>query len=109
MSSRARWRGDTTGPRAESEYAVEPVGVATMSPSAAYVVNGAPSMRTIRRTVWPDSWRSITASLSARHVQGAHVTDRVGDDREHHPLLDLVLTGAVAVERAAQARRARPR
>ena len=70
MSSRARWRGDTTGPRAESEYAVEPVGVATMSPSAAYVVNGAPSMRTIRRTVWPDSWRSITASLSARHVQG---------------------------------------
>ena len=35
VSSRARWRGDTIGPRAESEYAVEPVGVATMSPSAA--------------------------------------------------------------------------
>ena len=31
----ARWRGETIGPRAENEYAVEPVGVATISPSAA--------------------------------------------------------------------------
>ena len=42
VSSRQRWRGDTIGPRAEKEYAVEPVGVATITPSAAYVVkNGA--------------------------------------------------------------------
>ena len=31
-----------SGPRAEKEYAVLPVGVATMTPSAAYVVNGVP-------------------------------------------------------------------
>ena len=35
VSSRHRWRGDTIGPRAEKEYAVEPVGVATITPSAA--------------------------------------------------------------------------
>ncbi len=35
VSSRHRWRGDTIGPRAENEYAVEPVGVATITPSAA--------------------------------------------------------------------------
>ena len=34
VSSTARWRGDTIGPRADSEYAVDPVGVATISPSA---------------------------------------------------------------------------
>ena len=37
VSSRHRRRGDTIGPRAENEYAVEPVGVATITPSAAYV------------------------------------------------------------------------
>ena len=30
--------GDTIGPRAEKEYAVEPVGVATITPSAENVV-----------------------------------------------------------------------
>jgi len=31
----ARYTGSTIGPRAENEYAVDPVGVATMTPSAA--------------------------------------------------------------------------
>jgi hypothetical protein len=35
VSNMARCFGDTTGPRADNEYAVEPVGVATISPSAA--------------------------------------------------------------------------
>jgi hypothetical protein len=35
VSSNARRVGSTIGPRAEKAYAVEPVGVATMSPSAA--------------------------------------------------------------------------
>jgi len=34
VSSTQRWAGDTIGPPAENEYAVEPVGVATMTPSA---------------------------------------------------------------------------
>ena len=42
VSSRHRSRGDTIGPRAENEYAVEPVGVATITPSAAYDVKNAP-------------------------------------------------------------------
>ena len=33
-TSSMRTEGSTIGPPAESEYAVEPVGVATMSPSA---------------------------------------------------------------------------
>jgi hypothetical protein len=33
-----RTDGDTMGPRAEKEYAVEPVGVATITPSAEKVV-----------------------------------------------------------------------
>ena len=35
VSTRQRSAGDTIGPRAENEYAVEPVGVATITPSAA--------------------------------------------------------------------------
>jgi hypothetical protein len=35
VKSRQRWLGDTIGPRAENEYAVDPVGVDTITPSAA--------------------------------------------------------------------------
>ena len=53
VSSRQRCRGDTIGPRAENEYAVEPVGVATITPSAAYVVKKEPLIATSRRTSRP--------------------------------------------------------
>ena len=35
VSNRQRNAGEAIGPRTENEYAVEPVGVATMTPSAA--------------------------------------------------------------------------
>jgi len=38
--------GASTGPPALSEYAVEPVGVATMRPSALYSLSREPSTRT---------------------------------------------------------------
>ena len=41
--------GETIGPRAENEYAVEPVGVATITPSAENVVTYSPSTATWRR------------------------------------------------------------
>ena len=70
---RRHWReqqrpvgGYTTGPRADNAYAVDPVGVATMSPSAAYRVNGSLAMRAFSRTVWRTSVFSTTVSLSAR-------------------------------------------
>ena len=52
--------------------------------------------------MWPDSWRLDHGLVERPPRAGRHVTDRIGDDREHHPLLDLVLAGAVALERAAQ-------
>ena len=48
VSTRQRRSGDTIGPPAENEYAVCPVGVATMRPSAAYVVNALPLIDTSR-------------------------------------------------------------
>ena len=42
--------GLTIGPRAENEYAVDPVGVATTTPSAENVVTYSPSTSTARRT-----------------------------------------------------------
>ena len=65
VSSRHRWRGDTIGPRAENEYAVEPVGVATITPSAAYVVKKVPLISTSRRASRPVCTFSSTASLNA--------------------------------------------
>ena len=67
VSSRHRWRGDTIGPRAENEYAVEPVGVATITPSAAYVVKNVPLISTSSRTRRPVCTFSSTASFSANH------------------------------------------
>src|SRR5581483_9182127 len=75
VKSRHRSRGDTIGPRAENEYAVEPVGVATITPSAAYVVKNVPLIATSRRARRP--WRtfSITASLSAHQRPRAAPSD----------------------------------
>ena len=42
--------GATIGPRAENEYAVDPVGVATITPSAENVVTYSPSTSTRSRT-----------------------------------------------------------
>ena len=42
--------GDAIGPCTEKEYAVLPVGVATMTPSAAYEVNGVPLIARLKRT-----------------------------------------------------------
>lgn len=39
------------GPRADNEYAVDPVGVATMIPSAKYEVKNSESRRALIRTV----------------------------------------------------------
>ena len=39
VSTMHRRSGEAIGPPAENEYAVVPVGVATISPSAAYEVN----------------------------------------------------------------------
>ena len=61
--------GASSGPPAESEYAVEPVGVAKISPSAQYVLSGAPPARTSisSRPVAP--LRSTTNSLSAQRAE----------------------------------------
>ena len=48
VSTMQRRSGDTIGPPAENEYAVLPVGVATIRPSAAYDVNGVPLIDTSR-------------------------------------------------------------
>ncbi len=48
VSTTQRRSGDAIGPPAENEYAVLPVGVATISPSAAYDVNGVPLTDTSR-------------------------------------------------------------
>src|SRR5512145_3406058 len=42
--------GTTIGPPADIEYAVEPVGVLTMIPSAEYCATSSPSTETLRRT-----------------------------------------------------------
>ena len=65
VSSKHRNAGDAIGPRTENEYAVLPVGVATITPSAAYVVNGVPLIDTSRRMKCPGCCFSSTASLSA--------------------------------------------
>ena len=101
VTSRARWRGDTIGPRADREYAVEPVGVAMMSPSAAYVVNGTPAMSSRSRTVWPDDAFSITTSFSASWIT-LRPSGRRHRGRHHHPFLDVETTAEVALERLVE-------
>ena len=85
VSTRQRSAGDAIGPRTENEYAVVPVGVATITPSAAYVVNGLPLIDTSSRIRWPLRCFSSAASLSANHVPAAGPA-RLDVDREHHAL-----------------------
>src|SRR2546427_10524497 len=58
--------GATMGPPADIEYAVEPVGVLTMMPSAEYCATSSPSTATLRRTTraTPPLW--TTTSFSTR-------------------------------------------
>ncbi len=63
--------GRTIGPPAESEYAVEPVGVATMSPSAARVPMGVRPMRSSKWTMRDSSDWWITTSFRPHSVQTA--------------------------------------
>ena len=56
--------GAMIGPPAESEYAVEPVGVATIKPSALNSVNGSPFTRVRKRTSLGNSPRLKTASFN---------------------------------------------
>src|SRR3989475_13147564 len=58
--------GTTIGPPADIEYAVEPVGVLTMMPSAEYCATSSPSTATLRRTTraTPPVWTTTSFSTS---------------------------------------------
>src|SRR6266568_8147016 len=57
--------GSRIGPPADNEYAVEPVGVATIRPSALNSVSGSPLTLVHKRTRRESSPRLSTASFSA--------------------------------------------
>ena len=59
-------RGSRTGPPADSEYAVEPVGVAAIRPSARYVAIVLPPSRSSISTIRATEPFDTTASFSAR-------------------------------------------
>ncbi|TYZ62995.1 hypothetical protein PybrP1_008562 [[Pythium] brassicae (nom. inval.)] len=63
--------GCVIDPPADSEYAVEPVGVAMMMPSAAILVISSPSQKQLSSTSAANGPRSITISLSACSANGA--------------------------------------
>src|ERR1043166_7602274 len=56
--------GTTIGPPADIEYAVEPVGVLTMIPSAEYCATSSPSTDTLMRTTRATPPLCTTTSLS---------------------------------------------
>src|SRR5881394_4631000 len=58
--------GTTIGPPADIEYAVEPVGVLTMMPSAEYCATSSPSTDTLTRTTRATPPLCTTTSLSTR-------------------------------------------
>jgi hypothetical protein len=58
--------GTTTGPPAESEYAVDPVGVEITTPSAPYAPIGSPSIDTSNRTTRAKPPLCSTTSFSER-------------------------------------------
>ena len=93
VSSSARWRGDTTGPRADSEYAVDPVGVATISPSGPHV---SPLW-----FLWHDDsiWLySITSSQRFRDLErDPRVAVVVDDGHEYGELRGVELSGRARV------------
>jgi hypothetical protein len=57
--------GSITGPPAEREYAVEPVGVEKISPSARYWLTGFPSQLIVRSIIRESDPRERTTSLRA--------------------------------------------
>src|SRR4029077_8118336 len=59
--------GTTIGPPADMEYAVDPVGVLTMIPSAEYCATSSPSTETLSRTTraTPPLWTTTSFSTSA--------------------------------------------
>ena len=65
-------RGNTMGPRAENEYAVDPVGVATMTPSAENVVTLSPSTQQASVTNRCRECFSTMTSLRAHCGSGSH-------------------------------------
>ena len=109
VSSRARCVGDTTGPRADNEYAVEPVGVAMIRPSAAYDVNTAPSIRTSKPNGVTGFLLLDDPSFSAVHDSIVSSPRRCRVGVQHHPLLDPPLAGfrpgGPALQRRGQRRR----
>src|SRR5262247_2342447 len=83
VSTTAGIVGKTIGPPADSEYAVEPVGVEMMSPSARYPVANWPSTDTARLMMRLMADLVMTTSLSAtysdrrspcRHTWAASIT-----------------------------------
>ena len=78
--------------------------MATITPSAAYVVKNVPLMSTSRRASRPVCTFSSTASLSANQRPCAE-PGRLDRDLEHHALGDLVVAGDQAVERGVEVRR----
>ena len=64
-SSKPASDGYRIGPSADSAYAVEPVGVATMTASARWLYIVAPSTRTVYSTMPPVTPRDTTMSFSA--------------------------------------------
>ena len=64
-STKALTSGQSTGPPAEKAYAVEPVGVAQMTPSQPHLESGRSSIWTKSSIIWV-ALRSIVTSLRAQ-------------------------------------------
>jgi len=84
--------GTTMGPPADSEYAVEPVGVAKITPSAVKLpISSAESPRPTRRR-HSGGTRCVDHVVVQRHVRGAHHpfgSTNLGLEREA-PVQDVV-------------------
>ena len=78
-----------------------PVGVATITPSAAYVVNALPLIDTSSRMRWPLRCFSSAASLSANHVPAAGPPTSTSH-REHHALRHREVAGEQARQRRVE-------
>ena len=72
--------GDKIGPPAESEYAVEPVGVAMINPSALNSVSTSPFTRAFNLIKRERSPRLTTASFKAWTVESTRLFVRSSTD-----------------------------
>src|SRR5450756_1534997 len=81
------------GPPAENEEPVEPVGLATTSPSAMYVARCDGPMSTSSRTTRASEPRATTTSLSATNVRRGAPPPGPWIAPERHPRFDPVGTG----------------